>query len=247
METSVILDSGKFGEFLRCLSLLKEICNDVDIRGGIVRQRTTDLASIFEIDLRSVIGEVSIPITIIKQKLELLKTFIDNEIRLDINDNEFIFSDEYSSLKIKSPRLDYMDNKFITEDELSNVLILNEDDLLLSVDLPKNISDRIKTITQVFNVRNVSVDFNGENASLNSKTNSKDQAAKFLSNITAEKVLDFNATTDIVVDPFIIDCDSDIKFNIFTSSDNICFSRFSTFISNIDIKIYTRSMLVDQE
>ena len=246
MESSIVLESGKFGEFLRCLSLLKEICNDIDIREGIIRQRTTDLASIFEINLQSILGNVDIPIVIIKQKLDLLKTFIDTEVKIDINDNEVIFSDEHSSLNIKSPDLDYMDNKFIPEDELANVLVLNEEDLLLSVDLPKNISDRIKTITQVFNVRNVSVDFERENASLNSKTNSKDQSAKFLSGITTEKILDFNGSTDIVVDPFIIDCDSDIQFKIFTTNNDICFSKFSTFISDIDINIYTRSMLVDQ-
>ena len=247
METSVVLESGKFGEFIRCLSLLKEVCNDVDIRDGYIRQRTTDLASIFEINLSPIIGAVNIPLTILKQKLDLLKTFLEHEVRIDITDSDVTFSDEYSSLKVNSPKLEYMDNKYISESELSSVLVIDEENLLLSVDLQKPISDRIKVITQVFNVRNVSIDFSGENATISAKTNSKDQSAKFISGINTEKVLDYNCNTNVVVDPFIIDCDSDIQFKIYTATDNICFSKFSTFISDVDINIYTRSILMEQE
>lgn len=247
METNVSLESNKFGELLRCLSLLKDICNDVDIRNGIIRQRTTDHSSIFEINLQSLIGSVDIPLVILKQKLDLLKTFTDHEVIINISDSAVTFSDEYSSLKLSSPKLDYMDNKFITESELSNVLIIDEENLLLSANIQKYISDRIRVITQVFNVRNVSVDFNGDIATLSSKTNSKDQSAKFMSGISVEKKFEAETCTNVVVDPFIIDCDSDIQFKMYMSTDNVCFSKFSTFISDVDINIYTRSLIDNKE
>ena len=49
--TRIEMDAEEFNEFLRCLLNLKEICNDVDIREGKIRQRSNDLTSVFEMDL----------------------------------------------------------------------------------------------------------------------------------------------------------------------------------------------------
>ena len=61
--TSIEIDVEKFSTFLRCLTNLKEICNDVDIRNGVIRQRTSDLTAVFEMDLTSLIQDATIPIT----------------------------------------------------------------------------------------------------------------------------------------------------------------------------------------
>ena len=31
------LDLTKFGEFIRCISIFKDLCNDIDIRNGFIR------------------------------------------------------------------------------------------------------------------------------------------------------------------------------------------------------------------
>ena len=54
VETSVCeLSEDQYNEFFRVISILKESCEDLDIIGGVVRQRSTDNSSIFQIDLQS--------------------------------------------------------------------------------------------------------------------------------------------------------------------------------------------------
>ena len=55
MENQVNLDAGQFDEVLRVLFVLSNVCNDVDIREGIIRQRTNDSATVFEVDLTSIL------------------------------------------------------------------------------------------------------------------------------------------------------------------------------------------------
>ena len=86
--TRIEFDSEDFNTFLRCLMNLKEICNDVDIRGGMIRQRTNDLTSVFEMDLTSLITDAAIPITNLKKKLDLLKTFAGQDVALETHEGE---------------------------------------------------------------------------------------------------------------------------------------------------------------
>ena len=126
MSHVVNLDSEQFDEFLRCLSLLKDICNDADIREGVVRQRTNDNSSIFEVDMRSLIQDIDLPISNLKQKLDLFKIFSEQEeVAVSIEEGSFLLSDQYSVLRFISPKLDFMDNKFMTEVELNSIITLN--------------------------------------------------------------------------------------------------------------------------
>jgi len=72
----VNLSMENYEQFLRCLSILKDVCNDADIRDGILRQRTNDSANVFEIDMIPIINTLDIPLVNLKQKLDLLKIFL---------------------------------------------------------------------------------------------------------------------------------------------------------------------------
>ena len=86
MSQTIVLETEEYNDFLRCLINLREICNDVDIRGGYIRQRSNDLTSIFEMDLTSLIGDSQIPITNLKKKLDLLKTFSGQSVTIEIEE-----------------------------------------------------------------------------------------------------------------------------------------------------------------
>ena len=51
-EKSVELDIPKYNTFLRILNLFKDIANDVIVHDGVIRQKTNDKFSVFEIDLK---------------------------------------------------------------------------------------------------------------------------------------------------------------------------------------------------
>jgi hypothetical protein len=241
----VSLSSENFDELMRSLSLLKDVCSDVDIRNGILRQRSNDHAIIFEIDFSSLLPDMNIAISDLKQKLDLFKCFAGQEIDVKVDTEDFSFSDQHSSITFKSPMLDMLDNKFIPEQEFSRLFSLSQEDIILNYDISKIITDRIRTISQGFNVNAIQVVFEGETAFISARTQSKDQFAKFVSGIRTDRELNYNS--NLVVTPFVIDHDGDIKFIMYNVSDNLAIEEFVTSIGDCNIKVYGRSLLVEDE
>jgi len=247
MEREINLDSEQYGEFLRCLSILRENCNDVDIREGIVRQRSNDNGSIFEIDLAPLIQDISLPLSNLSEKLELLKMFSGNEIQIGIDSRAITINDQYSSLRLECPLLDFLDNKFMSETELESVFLLEEENLIVEYEFPTVITDRVGIVSKVFNVITVQVNFEGEKVSLSTQNQSKDQYARFVDNIPSNVVIE-GGKSNLTITPFIIDHDSDILFKMYgTSQEGIFINKFTTDVGDVNIAIYTRSSLVQEE
>lgn len=242
--TNLSLNTEKYGNFLRCLTNFREICNDIDIRNGFIRQRSNDKTTVFEVDLTPILTDISIPISDIKKKLELLKTFAGQDVNIEIGEDYFKFSDTFSSLKFKNPTLEFMDNKFITQEELSTVFVMDENELLLDTELSNMITDRIRITTQTFNTAGVQVVFNGEAASIRAATQAKDQFAKFVDGLTTNAILE-SCTANLSTIPFCIEHDTEVSFRMFKHpTQDITMNRFSTKLGDLDIVIYGRSTIV---
>jgi hypothetical protein len=242
---TVSLSGEKYDELIRCISLVREECNDLDIRDGMIRQRTNDISAVFELDLSPLIPGLNLPLTNLKQKIDLLKCFAEREVEITVDERDFSFTDEYSTLRFDTPNLEFMDNKFMPDEEMDSVFTVDESDLLLTCSIEKVISERMKIITAGFNVNNIQVVFNGTDASITTRSQSKDQHAKLVSGIFADR--EINAVTNIVAIPFVIDHDGDMTFKMYNIQDNVCMNMISTAISDIDINVYCRSNLVNPE
>ena len=247
----VNLSMEDYEQFLRCLSILKDVCNDADIHGGILRQRTNDSANVFEIDMTSVIDNLDVPLVNLKQKLDLLKIFMnqnsDQSQTVDItveDDGSFTVSDEYSTVKFEGPELEYMDNRFINQEELETIFTLNEEDIILETEIESNISDRMRIIAQNFNVNSTQIQFNNDSASICMETQGHDQSAKILTDIVVEQPME--CVSSLVNTPFIIDHDGKITLKMYNYQEQICSNTFKTSISDIDITIYGRSSLIEE-
>jgi len=252
-QNTVVLEIESFNEFIKCLTNLKEVCNDADIRGGILRQRTNNHTSVFEVDLRAVFEESSIALTNLKQKLELLKSFQGQRVEVTIDDPDdgtlgyYMFKDEHSSIKFITPTMEFMDNKFMDEEELESIFPSNEDHLILEIDLPQILTDRIKTVTHYFSIETIVVEFNGETASISASTPSRDQTAKFSDGIIINEEID-NASTNISNVAFAMEHETDIKYSMFKDpNQSVALNKFKTSIGDIDINVYSRSQIVEDD
>jgi len=239
------LSEDQYNEFFRVISILKESCDDLDLIGGIIRQRSTDNSSIFEIDLQSYLLDIDLSLSKIKQKIELLKMFTGNEVKISVDDENCIFSDDYSTLKFKKVLPNYLDNRFMTQESLESIFDLNEDSLILSTEIPTLISERINAIKQGFSITAVQVNFAEENAKMSAITQSKDQYAILMKDMITEASL--NGTTDLLITPFIIDHDGDMDFKLYSIADGVLVNKVETTIGNVDVVIYGKSRLVDDE
>ena len=244
------LNKDEYNDFIRCVTNLKEVCNDLDIRDGLLRQRSNDKTSIFEVDMSSILPGVTMAISDIKRKLDLLKTFSGQDVTLEIVDGSpgyFVFADSFSSLKFVSPSLQYIDNKYMTPEELDSMFAMNDDDLILEHDLTAMITERVRIITTNFSADAIQVNFEGEVASIKAATQAKDQFAEFVKDIQTNVILeDCSALLSTV--PFGIEHDTDVEFKMFKDpNQDISLNKFETTLGDITMKILTRSAIVKDE
>jgi len=255
METSVNLDSDQFESFLKCLSNLKDSCTDLDLRNGVIRQRSTDKSIAFEMDLTSLVDSgINISLIDIRTKLDMLKVFSGQEVEIKLDHGEtesspgiLTFSDQYSSLKINCPNSEFLDNKFINEEQFTHVYELSDEDLVMECEVSKMISDRIKIITQALHIPSIQIIFNGDTASIMASAQSKDQHAKFLQDIITNISLE-NSFANLSLIPFTIEHDSEMSLKMFANDErNITMNSFKTSLGDIDINMYSRASIVSLE
>lgn len=239
--TTIVLSSSDYEDFLRCLLNLKDLCTDVDLKQGIIRQRTNDNNSIFEFDLTSLIQNTTIPLSDLKHKLDLFKIFTGQEVTIDSDDVYFSFSDQYSSIKIKKTLPDFLDNKFIPEQELNAIISVPENSLILEHSLLQIITERIKIITQGFNTPSIQIAFSEETAKIMAGTQSKEESAIFVSGLITNTQVE-SSVSSMSINPFTVDHDDDIKIEIYRVNNNLV-NKFSTSIGQIGIKMYSKSLL----
>lgn len=245
MENQVNLDSSKFDELLRCLLILKDNCNDADIREGFIRQRSNDNSTVFEIDLTHIISNMSLSITELKTKTDGLKVFSGQEVTITSTDENFIISSQNYDWKIKRIPLEYMDNKYISSEELSKIIVLNQEDLILKYSIPKTMSDTIRVISSIFHTNSIRANFDNDKASFNSSDQSKNNHFLIAKDVLINKEL--NHSSNLVITPFIIDHDGDIDFQMYESGTNIIINLFSTTIGSTNMNLYTRASLIENE
>jgi len=245
------LNQEEYGNLIRCLNNLKEICNDVDIREGLIRQRSNDRSCIFEFDMQSILENVSMPISDVKKKLDLLKAFMGQDtVKIDIHTEAqesecyFNLSDDYSSIKFMFPAMQFIDNSFMTEEEVSNVLTIDENNLLLQIEMPTLITDRIRIFTENFNANAIQVFLDGDTAAIKTQTQSKDQYATFMENIPTNISLE-PSSVNLVTISFKMEHDTNVVFQMYKDADRpITVNKLETDIGDIGVKIFSRSSIV---
>jgi len=250
--TRVQLDIEQYNDFYRCLTNLKEICNDVDIKGGMIRQRSNDRTSVFEMNLTTMVETATIPISNLKKKLYLLKIFLGQDVNIDIveaeneSDSLFTISDAQSAIKIIFPATEFMDNKLMGEEELNNIFNLDENDLILQHNFSRVITERIKIITDNFNTQAIQVKFEEDKASIGATTQSKDLSAVITNDISINMNFDGSYISNISTIPFGIEHDTDLTFKMYKDPlQNVSLNKISTKLGAVELNIYSRSTLIE--
>jgi hypothetical protein len=250
--TRVQMEASKYNNFLKCVTSLKDFCNDVDIRNGFIRQRSNDRVSAFEVDLTEVIdSNANMIICDARKKLNLLNLFFGQDVTVEITEGAngfYTLSDQYTSIKFLTPTSVFVDNQYIEQAELERIFTASEEDLILHYDISSIISDRIKITTQNFNTLTLQIHFNGERASMNCATQSKDQFAKFVDDLNLNINVE-GGFTNLTTIPFNIEHDGDIEMKIYRdpNNDRIVLNKFSTKLGDIPITIYSRSAIINED
>jgi hypothetical protein len=241
MVQEVQLNVKDFSNFTRCLSLLIDLCIDVDIRGGILRQRSNNKWYIFEMDLRPLISYCDIPIENLKQQLPVLKGLLNQrgQITITVTDDHIYFS-AVSTFSFEKPPLHYLDNKFMASEELG--FVLKEDDLVLDHVIRSKISRMMKITADQFNIVGFQIVFDDEIASITATTLTKNYHCEIQSGIPLKKPLE--GFLNLPRELFLIDRDGDILFKLYSISEGKLIAKFTAVIGKVAVDVYCRSQLV---
>jgi len=240
---SVVLDINKYHTFLRLMSMFKDICKDIDIHDGIIRQKTSDGACLIEIDLTYLISDISVPLSFVAKKLDLLKVFLGQEVTIESTDKLIKISDRHSSFEFKKPSSNYIEkaNRYVPADEIQHIINIADEDLILVTLITKTISDRIKTTAKVFEHNSIDISFRNDMGIISMSKDSKDQHVDLVKDIP----LEHNVSGDTVLSstPFMIDHDGDIIFKMYGVNEKQALSQFKMIVDDINMTIYHRSSL----
>jgi hypothetical protein len=245
MEKEITLEAKDFANFLRCLSAVKDMFNDVDIKGGILRQRSNDKSMIAEMDLTPLISDSDIPLPNVKNKLTSLKGLSKQEVQITITDDEIYFSGKRSTLKFKHPKRDFLYNTFMSSEEFSSLLTLREDDLVLEHLVTKDTSNFMKVTAAQFNVVSFQIHFDGNTASITAVTSGKNQYSEIEYGIPTKKPL--KGFSNVVTTPFLLDRDGGMLFKMYNIEGSVYINKYTSSIGRIAVDVYGRSQLMEEE
>lgn len=240
----VTIHQKDFSNFLRCLALLIDKCNDVQIHAGVIRQRSNFKESIFEMDLSPLITDTDIIMSNFKQKLPMLKQLSQQgEVVIISTDDNLSFIGRQSKYKFDNPRKDFMDNKFMPDEEFRNLFTLAEDSLIVEYPFEKDSCQLMKVTSKQFSIVSFQMLFEGNKASLIASPLSKDQYCKIEAGIPVKKPV--QGYSNIVTTPFLLDHDGDILLKMYNLQETVCVNKFKTLVGKTTVIVYGRSQLIE--
>lgn len=240
-------DRATFSKLIGALKIVENCCSDCDIKEGKLRTKTNDRHSIVCIDFSSVLQSKSLSFSLLKMKLNLLKTFeldmtsgTDQEtsIMIEANDSNFEFSDNFSKMIFRKPIAGYLDNSYFPDEEYNPIVSrCTEDNLLFSYSMNAYLRKRIATICEGFQVDSVKFSLVGNQANLTVETKSKDNTSKNTTEIPLNRSIDnkYFMMTNIV---FMLDIASDMNISCYMINDNNCMCKTQMTHYGIPITIY---------
>lgn len=256
MDTTIVLSSDLYEEFFKCITNLRDVCTDIIIKNSIIRQRTDDKNTLFEIDLNDLFGEeISFAISYFKDRYDLFKMFSGKEVTLKIHRDEedpegsswYEISDNLSRIRFDFPDEDFLQNEFVTDEELDAIVTCTDDDLILETTIEKTITERIKTVTSTFESHFIKMDFEGSMVSIGSIDPTKTNRVFFLENLPIEMEFDTKHYANITRVPFYINHDTAYSFKLFKQPDEMITQNvINTSIGAIPISMYCKSTIIEE-
>jgi hypothetical protein len=259
----ITIDKDKFKALTDVISILKDLCNDVDIQNSLIQQLSTNRTVLFMIDLKPVfsgIDTISVPICNIRQKLELFKGFFKSvDVKLAIHDEFFTISDSISMLKILKPSREFLDNKFV--DSIESLMNLSTFSSIVDTRVPLSICAKIGACNQSFSSSSVQVHFSKEQILFTTHSLNQSEFARIFSipvqdNLQVGSLLsnelddNENGVIASVPDfPFLVPYDGeDIRVEILASretSSNMIF-KFEGLVSNVPVSCYCKASFLEE-
>jgi len=240
----IMLSRDVFEKFVKCMDNFKLFCSNIDIRGGFVRQRVDNSTFVFEIDLNSIIGNSDIQLFSLKDKVELLKIFLGNDVKFNVENNSFSVSDHFSSIIFRAISDSYIGpNKFIDKEEFEKILDLKNYQNIFSINISSEILKRINQLRKKMEVENVVLKISNNNATFLIPSPSKEKFVKIFSDTVVESKIEGETFLPNVF--FSLGDTASLDF--FINNKYYCINILKTKIEDLSVTLYSRSGFMKKE
>jgi len=188
-EYTLTFNRPDFSKMLGTLAIIQDICNDVEIREGVIRSKTNNNKVILDINLTSIFQDKNLLISLLKSRLNLLKTFEldmnvqsegdNNSIILQADSQKYEFIDCFSKMAFRKPAPKFLDNPYIEDSEFNSLTNgCTEDNMIFTYTITPYLKQRLAAICNGFRVDGVKFEFHGNSANLGIETKSKEETSK---------------------------------------------------------------------
>jgi len=248
-NTKVTLNEKQWKSFCKTLEGLGKQCNDVDIKDGVIRQRSNDRFSIIEVDTKAMLGNSTFAIANIKEKLKVLKG-LTGDVAIEAEQDKVVFSDGASSCSIPAPDMGFLNNNYLPKSDLDSAQsdIPQGTPPLINYRIDKKDIKRIRSAASALKSNSYRVHFDNDSASIRLEEGgwgSKDSK----SSVEVIKGIPVSQPTKgsmaVTISPFTsFDYDGDIRWEVY-GKDNVAIGKYFGAVGDVNTASYTKSPLID--
>lgn len=245
---TIAVSRDNFSKLLTLLKTFENVCVDCDIKSGLFRCRTNDRAAVISMDLTPVIEQNDLSFSLIKNKVNLLKSFeVDDNVNLtdktvviESNESNNEFYDPMSRLSFRKPVQRYVDNQFIIDDDFNTMLPITEDKLLFTYTFTHYMKKRISNISMGFIKETIDCTISESKATFKIVTENKEDISVVAKDIDLNRDVGEKMFKYITL-PFTLDIVSDLKMDCYQTNDNaVWICKFAQLFYGIPIVLYTK-------
>lgn len=248
MGYTLSLEREKFSKMLNLIKLVENHCTDADIQKGKIRQKTNNRQSILDIDLTSILGDNDLSLSLIKNKVQLLKSYeLDENVQLtekniliEANDSNYEFTDPLSKMIFRKPSPKFLDNKFIPDEEFNQIIKCKEENLLFSYTISNYLKRRMLAACLGFDTDLLTFNLNEFKGSAVIQPTNKENITNFIEEITLNKQVP-NQSFMISNLAFILDVASDVVLNCYVVTNDVYLCKISQTYFASPVVIYTQA------
>jgi len=239
-----------FSKLTSLLKIFENICTDCDIQNGLFRCKSNDRQAVLKMDLTSLLQNNSLSFSLIKSKINLLKTFElddniqveDKNIIIESNESNYEFVDPFSRMIFRKPIRKFIDNKFVDDEEFDSIIRCQEENLVFSHDFNFYMKKRISSISLGFMTDVIECKMSGLSASLEVATTNHEDSSKVGADIVMNRDVG-NKCFKMIVLPFTLDIPSDMRLSCYSVSGDVYLCKCDMSYYGVPITIYTQVKL----
>jgi len=250
------LPTETFSKFFSIMNLISKICTDMTIKEGVVRQYSDRRHAIFNIDLSDILGDITLYLSGVASKVDLLDPFKKQGVSVKLEETEpgsttgfYIFKDDYSKIEFQKPLERYLNNKYMSQDELTNRLSIDEDGHIFEYQISKFLLERLTALQKGLGASIVKLSFRDGKAHFIVTAGDKTSTITTVGRLLTIDNLERDIVGDCVfpIQPFLLGGDNVTIKGFFRGNGDTVLLKLNSTVEDVPVDMWCIAHLVGED